>query len=131
MQKKSLALAKVYQLLEQGPVVLLSTADKDKANVMAMSWHMMIDFEPPLLAFVMSDENYSFKALKRTKECVINIPSAELAQLVVNVGNVSGARVDKIKKFSIATNKASVVNAPLLIDCFAHLECKVIDVTSD
>jgi flavin reductase (DIM6/NTAB) family NADH-FMN oxidoreductase RutF len=54
-----LALSKVYQLLEPGPVVLLTTARKGRANVMAMSWHMMVEFEPPLVACLVSGNNYS------------------------------------------------------------------------
>ena len=59
---KPLALSKVYQLLEPGPVVLLTTARKGRANVMTMSWHMMIEFEPPQVACVVSGNDYSFAA---------------------------------------------------------------------
>ena len=45
---KEFPLSKVYQLLEPGPVVLLTTAHKGASNVMTMSWHTMLDFEPPL-----------------------------------------------------------------------------------
>ena len=47
--KKSLSLSKVYRLLEPGPVVLVTTDGKGKADIMALSWHMMIEFEPPLV----------------------------------------------------------------------------------
>ena len=72
---KDLALSKVYQLLEPGPVVLVTTAHKGSANVMTMSWHMMVEFEPPLIACVVSNANYSYAALRATKECVIAIPA--------------------------------------------------------
>jgi hypothetical protein len=42
---EQLPLSKVYQLLEPGPVVPLTTARKGLANVMTMSWHMMVNFE--------------------------------------------------------------------------------------
>ena len=71
MTKKTLPLSKVYQTLEPGPVVLLSTAFKGKPNVMTMSWHMMVDFEPPIIACVVSNRNYSFDILRKTKECVL------------------------------------------------------------
>ena len=64
---KELALAKVYQLLEPGPVVLLTTALNGRANVMTMSWHMMVEFEPPLIACVVSSADHSFAALRATK----------------------------------------------------------------
>ena len=63
---KDLSLSKVYQLLEPGPVVLLTTACKGRANVMTMSWHMMVEFEPPLIACVVSSADYSFAALRAT-----------------------------------------------------------------
>jgi len=79
MRKRSLPLAKVYGLLEPGPVVLLTTAHRGKANVMTLSWHTMMEFEPPLVGCVVSGRDYSFTALKATRQCVINIPTAELA----------------------------------------------------
>ena len=87
---EDLPLSKVYQLLEPGPVVLLTTAHKGQANVMTMSWHMMVDFNPPLIACVVSDHDHSFAALRATKECVIALPTIELAEKVVAIGNCSG-----------------------------------------
>jgi flavin reductase (DIM6/NTAB) family NADH-FMN oxidoreductase RutF len=124
---KELALAKVYQLLEPGPVVLLTTARRGRANVMAMSWHMMVEFEPPLVACVVSNADYSFAALRATKECVIAIPAAHLAQKVVDVGNCSGREVAKFEKFGLTPLKARRVAAPLVAECFANLECRVVD----
>ncbi|MGB9114695.1 flavin reductase family protein [Bradyrhizobium sp.] len=124
---KNLPLAKVYQLLEPGPVVLLTTARKGRANVMTMSWHMMVEFEPPLVACVVSNADYSFAALRATKQCVIAIPAAHLAQKVVDVGNCSGRDVAKFEKFGLTPLKAARVAAPLVAECFANFECKVAD----
>ena len=92
---KDFPLSKVYQFLEPGPVVLLTTASKGRANVMTMSWHMMVEFEPPLIACIVSNRNHSFAALRATKECVIAIPARRLAAKVVKVGNSSGRDIDK------------------------------------
>lgn len=124
---KNLPLAKVYQLLEPGPVVLLTTAQKGRADVMTMSWHMMVEFEPPLIACVVSSADYSFAALTATKECVIAIPALHLAQKVVDFGNSSGRDVAKFEKFGLTPRKAKYVGAPLVAECFANLECKVVD----
>ncbi len=126
MAKRSLPLSKVYQLLEPGPVVMLSTY-LERPNVMTMSWHMMIDFVPPLIACVVSDQNYTFDILKKTKECVINIPTVDLAKKTVLVGNISGRQVDKFEKFHLSQEKAMLVRAPLLTEAYANLECQVID----
>ena len=124
---KNLPLSKVYQLLEPGPVVLLTTARKGRANVMTMSWHMMVEFEPPLIACVVSNRNYSFAALRATKECVIAIPAVKLAAKVVEVGNCSGQNVVKFETFGLTPMAAERVAAPLVAECFANLECKVAD----
>jgi len=124
---RELPLSKVYQLLEPGPVVLLTTASGGKANAMTMSWHMMVDFEPPLVACVVSNGDHSFAALRKTKECVIAIPSVEIADLVVKIGNCSGRDLDKFAAFALTTKKAERVAAPLLPECIANLECRVIE----
>jgi flavin reductase (DIM6/NTAB) family NADH-FMN oxidoreductase RutF len=125
--KRSFPLSRVYRLLEPGPVVMVTTAGKGRANIMPMSWHTMVDFEPPLVGCVISDRNYTFGNLKATRECVINIPTVELAAEVVGCGNTSGRRVDKFKAFGLTAATASRVGAPLVVECYASLECKVVD----
>lgn len=127
MAKRSLPLSKVYGLLEPGPVLMVSTESKGRANIMTMSWHMMIDFEPPLVGCVISDQSYTFSILKATKECVLNIPTVDLAEKAVACGNSSGRKVDKFKAFGLTPSAASCVKAPLIHECYANLECRVVD----
>ncbi len=127
MKKTSLALSGVYRLLEPGPVVMVTSARGGRANVMTMSWHMMIDFEPPIIACVISNRDYTFGIVKQTKECVINIPTVNLARKVVGCGNTSGRDVDKFKRFHLTAAPATSVGAPLISECYANLECKVVD----
>ena len=124
---KDFPLSKVYQLLEPGPVVLLTTSRKGRANVMTMSWHMMVEFEPPLVACIVSRANHSFAALRATRECVIAIPSLKLAPQVVQVGNSSGRDIDKFEAFGLTPVPAQRVTPPLVAECFANLECQVAD----
>ncbi|MFG1347932.1 flavin reductase family protein [Xanthobacter autotrophicus DSM 431] len=124
---QDLPLSEVYTLIEPGPVVLLTTAHNGHANVMTMSWHMMVEFTPPLIACIVSGADHSFAALRATKECVIAIPAVELAQKVVAVGNCSGRDVDKFATIGLTPQPAAMVGAPLVRECFANLECRVID----
>ena len=124
---KKLSLSNVYQLLEPGPVVLLTTARKGRANVMAMSWHMMVEFNPPLVACIVSNADYSFAALRATKECVIAIPALKLAAKVVEIGNCSGREMDKFARFGLTPVPAERVAPPLVAECFVNLECKVVN----
>ena len=126
---KMLPLSKVYQLLEPGPVVLLTTARKGRPNIMTLSWHMMMEFAPPLVACLVSGRDYSFAALRATKECVIAIPAVKLAPKVVRIGNTSGRDIDKFAAFGLTPLPAQYLEGgpPLIAECFANLECRVAD----
>ena len=125
--KRTFPLSRVYSLLEPGPVVMVTTARKGRANIMTMSWHTMIDFDPPIVGCVISNRNHTFGILKATKQCVINIPTVELAAKVVGCGNTSGRTVDKFQTFGLTPTPASRVEPPLIAECYANLECKVVD----
>lgn len=127
MAKHKLPLGKVYALLEPGPVVLVSTFDGERPNVMTLSWHTMMEFEPPLVGCVMSGRDHSFAALSEQGECVINIPTADLARQVVGCGNCSGRDTDKFARFGLTPVPAGQVAAPLIAECYANLECTVAD----
>lgn len=130
MKKSPLPLSQVYRLIGPGPVVLVSTMDEMHPNVLTMSWHMMVDFEPPTIACVISNRNHTFNILKKTKECVVNIPTVELARQVVACGNTSGLNIDKFKLPGLTPRAAAEVHAPLIDECYANFECRVIDTKS-
>ena len=125
--KQSLPLADVYRLLEPGPVVLLTTAHNGQTNVMPMSWHTMMEFEPPLVGCVVSNRNHSFGLLRASKECVINVPTVRLISETVRCGNCSGRTTDKFAAFGITPLPARHVQAPLVAECPVNLECRVVD----
>lgn len=122
-------LAKAYRLIEPGPVVLVTTADNQRANIMSMTYHMMLDHAPPVLACVIGPWNYSFKALKKTKQCVLAIPTVDLASKVVEIGNCSGEDTDKFVAFGLTPLPAAEVEPPLVAECLANIECRVVDTT--
>ncbi len=127
MTRRSFPLADVYRLLEPGPVVLVTTAARGRANIMAMSWHTMMEFEPPLVGCVISGRNHSFGLLRTSRECVINIPTVDLARKVVQCGNTSGRRVDKFERFGLTPVASSHVDVPRIDECYASLECRIAD----
>lgn len=127
MAKRAYPLSKVYALLEPGPVLLLATAGKVRPNVMTLSWHMPMEFEPPLVGCILGNRDYSFGLLKAARECSLNIPTVELAEKVVAVGNCSGRDTDKFAAFGLAAKPGKQVAAPLVAECYASLECRVAD----
>ena len=121
-----LPLNKAFMLFEPGPVILVSTNDGKKHNLMTISWHMVTDFTPSL-ALTTGPWNHSFKVMMKTKECVLAVPTVDLAEKVVSIGDCSGKEVDKFRKFELTPLAGSVVAAPLVGECLACLECRITD----
>jgi flavin reductase (DIM6/NTAB) family NADH-FMN oxidoreductase RutF len=125
--KKDFPLDQVRRHLEPGPVVLVSSAWKGKTNIMTMGWHMMLEFTPALFGCYIWDANYSFELIRRSRECVINVPTFDLVNEVVGVGNSTGAEIDKFEKFHLTPLAAKKVGAPLIQECYANFECRLAD----
>jgi len=117
---------KAFTLMESGPVVFITTNNGVKNNVMTISWTMVMDFTP-ILAITTGPWNYSYTALRRSKECVIAIPTVDLIDQVVGVGTCSGADTDKFEKFGLTPVEGKHVKSPLIKECLANIECKVVD----
>jgi flavin reductase (DIM6/NTAB) family NADH-FMN oxidoreductase RutF len=124
---KRFKINKAFTLMESGPVVLVTTYDGKKNNVMTISWTMVLDFKPTF-AIATGEWNYSFAAIRKTKECVISIPTVDMLDKVVGIGTCSGADTDKFEKFKLTPVKGIEVKAPLIKECLANLECKAISI---
>ncbi len=124
---KKMNLAKAFTLIEPGPVVLVTTNDGQKNNIMTISWTMVLDFTPKF-AVTTGSWNYSYTALRKNRECVISIPTVDLIDRVLGIGTCSGSDTDKFKKFKFTPLKAKHIASPLIKECVANIECKVIDI---
>jgi flavin reductase (DIM6/NTAB) family NADH-FMN oxidoreductase RutF len=124
---RRLKLSKAFTLMESGPVVLVTTHDGKKNNIMTISWTMVLDFTP-VFAITTGEWNYSFAALRKNRECVIAIPPVDMLDKVVGIGTCSGADTDKFAKFKLTPVQGKIVKAPLIKECLANIECKVIDI---
>ena len=126
---EELNIGKAFTLIESGPVVLITTNDGNKDNIMTISWTMVLDFTP-VFAITTCEWNYSFAALRETKECVISSPTVDMLDKIVGIGTCSGADTDKFDKFELTPVKGRIVKAPLIKECLANIECKVIDIVT-
>jgi flavin reductase (DIM6/NTAB) family NADH-FMN oxidoreductase RutF len=124
---RALRLSKAFTLIEPGPVVLVTTHDKKKNNVMTISWTMVVDFTP-VFAITTGEWNHSFAALRKHRECVIAIPTVDMLDQVVGIGTCSGADTDKFARFGLTPVQAKIVKAPLIRECLANIECKVVEI---
>jgi flavin reductase (DIM6/NTAB) family NADH-FMN oxidoreductase RutF len=124
---KKLKIHKAFTLMESGPVVLVTTSDGERNNIMTISWTMVLDFTP-LFAITTGPWNYSYGALCNTRECVIAIPTVAMLDKVVGIGTCSGADTDKFTRFKLTPAKGKEVRAPLIQECLANIECNVVDI---
>jgi flavin reductase (DIM6/NTAB) family NADH-FMN oxidoreductase RutF len=125
--KRDFPVSNIRRFLEPGPIVLVSSAWKGEQNIMTMGWHLVMGFSPSLIGCYVWSANHSFEMIRKSKECVVNIPTEDIATKVVGVGNSTGAEIDKFAKFELTAVKAAKVKAPLIGECFASFECKLID----
>ena len=123
---RQLKLSKAFTLIEPGPVVLVTTHDGNKDNIMTISWTMVLDFAP-IFAIATGEWNYSFAALRKNRECVLSIPTVDMIDTVVGIGMCSGADTDKFASFELTPVPGKFVRPPLIKECLANIECKVVD----
>lgn len=122
----SIPLDKAYQTLVSGSVIMISTANQHFKNVMSCAWNCPLDFDPSKFVLVLGRDSTTREIIDETSEFVINIPSQNLINLILDVGSCHGKDVDKFKKFNIDYFEADIVKSPCLKNCLGWLECKVI-----
>ena len=123
---KEYPLDRVFTLIEPGPVLLVTTAEGRRKNIMTISWSLAMSFAPTF-GIVTGAWNHSFDALTKTRECVVAVPGVDLIDKVIGVGTCSGADTDKFRKFALTAKKAQKVKAPLIAECLYNMECVVAD----
>ena len=125
--KRDFPVDNIRRLLEPGPIVLVSSAWRGASNIMTMGWHTVMEFTPSLVGCIIAEGNHSHGMIKRSRECVINVPTYDLAAEVVGIGNCSGTKVDKFTAFALTPVESLFVKAPAIKECYANLECKLVD----
>lgn len=96
---------------------------------MTHGWHTVMEFNPSLIGCMITASNHSFEMIRKSGECVINIPTIALINEVIGIGNTSGQHIDKFRKFNLTPEPAQIVSAPMIKECYANYECKIADRT--
>lgn len=125
--KRDYPVGDVRRFIEPGPIVLVSSSYKEQRTIMTMGWHMIMEMEPSLIGCYIWSENFSSLLIRKSRECVINLPTLEIAKETVGCGNCSGRDVDKFEKFGLTPLSGTAVKAPLIKECYANFECRLVD----
>jgi flavin reductase (DIM6/NTAB) family NADH-FMN oxidoreductase RutF len=120
-------LDKTYRLLNHGPTVLVSSGHNGVVNVMAASWSMPLDFDPPRVCVVIDKATRTRDLVEASGVFALNIPSRAMVRQTLAVGTDSAKTVpDKLTRHGVNTFPATQVEAPLVAGCVGWLECRVI-----
>ena len=126
-RKQDFPVSEVRRYLEPGPIVLVSSAWRGETNIMTMGWHTVMEFTPSLVGCIIAETNHSFDLIRKSRACVINLPTTALTDTVVRIGNTTGAEIDKFAQFGLTVAPARDVAAPLIRECHANFECRLHD----
>jgi len=125
--KRDFPVHRIRELLEPGPVVLVSSAYRGERNIMTMGWHMVMEFSPSLIGCIIAQSNHSFDLVRKSRACVINLPTEDMIDTVVKIGNSDGDEIDKFEMFGLTPVKGMKVKVPLIKECYANFECRLVD----
>lgn len=126
-RKTDMPVGEIRRLLEPGPIVLVSSRWQNRNNIMTMGWHCVLEFSPSLIGCMITASNHSFDMIGKSGECVINIPTADMIDTIVGIGNTTGRRINKFRKFNLTPGESQHISAPRIEECYAHFECRVAD----
>lgn len=130
----SVELTKAFRLLNHGPTTLITSTHAGKQNIMAAAWACALDFNPPKVTVVIDSKTYTRELIEAEGSFAINLPCVKQIEMVKKVGSISGRdfpKSDKFAEYGIETFAAKEISAPLVKDCVAWLECKIITDTNN
>lgn len=118
---------KYYGQLFPTTVVLATCIDReDKPNIITLGWAMKTSGKPPMVAISIAPTRHSYSLIEENDEFVLAIPTSEILEAVHRCGRVSGRTVNKFEKFNLTPLPAKFVKPPLIKECVANLECRVV-----
>lgn len=127
MSKVDVDLARATRLLQPGPVALVTTKHRGRANVMVAAWVTSVSNDPPLVALAVFPARFTHDLIQKSGAFSLNIPPRPLAEQVKKIGEITGEETDKFLTVGLTPYEAKQVSAPLIAECVGHLECGVID----
>ena len=125
--KEVIALSRFTPLLHPCLTFLVTAVDQaGKANIITIAWLTPLSVEPPLVGVSVRPSRYSYDLIRSCGEFVVNVAPYEIARQALLCGRRSGREVDKLEATGLTPRAAKRVRPPILEECLAHIECKVV-----
>jgi len=117
-------------LMQPQRVVLVTSRFRDgRINVAPFAWCTPVSQTPPMLALALvctPRRQRSLINILREREFIVNLPGADLAERVIQASYYYPKGVNKLDCLGFKTAKAQVLDLPILLECRAHVECKLV-----
>lgn len=125
--RKEVNLDLATRLINHGPVVLVTSLYEGRRGVTPVAWNMPISKKPPQVALEIGQKHFIYECILKSKNFVINIPSASFAKDIIKCGSCSGREVDKFEITSFTPEESKLVESPRIKEALAVLECVLIE----
>src|SRR3989304_5983131 len=125
--RRTLDATEALRLLDGGPVALVTTRWRDQTDVMPAIWMPPPPRTPPLVGVVVHPSRHTHDMVRFSEQFALNFPARDLLNHTHYFGVVSGRDVNKLDLSKLPTFKATKVDAPLIEDCVAYIECGLED----
>ncbi|MBU0615965.1 MAG: flavin reductase family protein [Nanoarchaeota archaeon] len=96
-----------------------------KDNIIALSWHMPVSFNPVMYAIAIGKTRFSRKIIDESGVFVVNFISDKLEEKALFVGRNSGLHMDKWSKAKLTKEEAESVDCCRIKQAIGYLECEV------
>ena len=127
MSKQVLEPTMAARLLEPGPLTLLTSRYRSAENVMTQGWMVPLSFDPAVVGVAIHPARLSHDYVGRSEFFGLSIPTADLLSAVHRCGIESGRDGDKFVSAGLTPLDPLEIEAPLVDECVAHIECGVIE----
>jgi flavin reductase (DIM6/NTAB) family NADH-FMN oxidoreductase RutF len=101
-------------------VYVISVANGKEQNAFTAAWVMQVSFAPPMLAFSINPEHYSYTLLKAGGVCTVNALGQDQLAIAAHFGQ-AGIK----EKMTTYRWQTGLTTAPVLADSLAYFDCKL------
>lgn len=123
--KKEVPVENANRLVNTGCVVLVSSSNEEKDNIVTLAWQSPLSHAPMLLGVAIANVHLSTEIINESEEFVINVPNKDLIEETHACGSISGRKVDKFEENGLSREEPEEIETPAIRECVANIECEV------
>lgn len=128
---EKVVLGRIFRPVYPTPAALVTSAPADGTpNIITLGEVFNISISRPVVVgLAVMPSRHSYELIRKSGEFGVNLPTADMVEVVDRCGSVSGRDVgDKFAHVGLTPLLATRIAAPLIAECPVNLECRLIDI---